>query len=160
MRVLSRMTIAFLMAVVCAQALLAGADSVDSRRAAVFGYVWNAENEPIGSPQVRLRNVTSGAVDAVTTGAENGEFRFQGVNAGTYVIEYIDPDGKVLATGHVFSVAPGETVATFIRLGHRKPWFAALIGNVGNAAATAVASAASLGVTALAPASRPVSRER
>ena len=127
-----------------------------ARSTAVFGYVWNAKNEPIANALVRLRNVTSGRIEATTSAAANGEFAFENLEGGTYVIEYVDEAGKILAVGHVFSVAPGETVATFIRLGTQVPWFAALFGNAG---AAAVASAASLGVTAVAPPARPVSPE-
>ncbi len=127
-----------------------------SRATAVFGYVWNARNEPIAYALVRLRNVASGKVEATTSAAGNGEFAFENVEGGTYVIEYVDQRGKVLAVGHVFSVAPGETVATFIRLGTTQPWFAALFSNAG---AAVVATAASLGVTAVAPPARPVSPE-
>ena len=105
---------------------------------------------------MRLRNVASGKVEATTSAAGNGEFAFENVEGGTYVIEYVDQGGKVLAVGHVFSVAPGETVATFIRLGTTRPWFAALFSNAG---AAVVATAASLGVTAVAPPARPVSPE-
>jgi hypothetical protein len=122
----------------------------------VFGYIWNAKNEPIAYAHVRLRNVTSGKVEATTTAAANGEFAFHNVAGGTYAIEYVDETGKILAVGHVFSVAPGETVATFIRLGTRVPWFAALFGNAG---AAVVAAAASLGITAVAPPARAVSPE-
>lgn len=123
----------------------------------VFGYVWNAKNEPVARARVRLRNVTSGNIEATTSTTENGEFTFTNLKGGTCVLECVDEAGKVLAVGHVFGVAPGETVATFIRLGSSVPWFAALFGNAG---AAVVASAASLGVTAIALPARPVSPER
>lgn len=126
------------------------------RATAVFGYVWDARNQPIAYALVRLRNVTTGKIENTAYASATGEFAFENVEGGTYVIEYVDERGKILAVGHVFSVAPGETVATFIRLGTTVPWFAALFGNVGGAV---VASAASLGVTAIAPPSRPVSPE-
>ena len=64
---------------------------------------------------------------------------------------------KLLAVGQVFTIAPGETVATFVRLGTKLPWFA---GFFSNAAAAAITAAASEGVTALAPVARPVSRKQ
>lgn len=138
----------------------AGARTLAGGRATtVFGFVWNANNDPIAFANVRLRNVTTGRVEANVVAADNGEFTFENLEGGTYVIEYVDPNGKVLAVGHVFSVSPGETVATFVRLSAHVPWFAALLGSAGNAAATAVSSAAALGVTAIAPSKRPVSRE-
>jgi hypothetical protein len=133
-----------------------GRTTAGGRSSSVFGYVWNARNEPIANALVRLRDVASGKVEATATAAANGEFVFENLAGGTYVLEYVDEAGKILALGHVFTMAPGETVATFIRLGATVPWFAALFGNVG---AAAVASAASLGVTAVAPPGRPVSPE-
>ena len=73
------------------------------------------------------------------------------------MVELVDDSGKVLAVGRAFMVAAGETVATFVRLGARVPWFA---GFFENAAAAATSSAASLGVTALAPVAPPVSAKR
>jgi hypothetical protein len=137
-----------------------GSPAASSARATtVFGFVWNARNDPIPHAAVQLRNVTTGYIEARAVAAANGEFTFDNLEGGTYVIEYVDEQGKILAVGHVFSVSPGETVATFIRLGSRVRWFAALLGSAGNAAATAVSSAASLGVTALGPRRRPVSPE-
>jgi hypothetical protein len=123
----------------------------------VFGYVWNASNEPIARAAVQLRNVSTGIVEAHTVAGHDGDFVFAKVRDGTYVVEYVDANDKVLAVGHVFSVGPGETVATFIRLGSRAP--TGLLGAAGTTAAIVVASAATLGVTALARGSRPVSPE-
>ncbi|HSL24317.1 MAG TPA: carboxypeptidase-like regulatory domain-containing protein [Vicinamibacterales bacterium] len=126
----------------------------------VFGFVWNASNDPIANANVRLRNVTTGGVEAHAVSAENGEFSFGDLEGGTYVVECVDGRGRVLGVSHVFSIWPGETVATFIRLGDRAPWLAALFGSGARAAATTVATAASLGLTALAPAARHVTPER
>jgi hypothetical protein len=120
----------------------------------VFGYVWTASDTPIASADVRLRNLTTGGIAATGVTNETGEFRFRDLEGGTYVVEYVDSKHEVLAVGHVFSVAAGETVATFIRLEDRGRWFADLLGK--NAAAVVVASAASIGVTAVAPAPRAV----
>lgn len=172
-RTLSAPMIATLLGVFCAPVLahaqapaLAGRASAargtlaGARTTTVFGYVWDARNVPIAFANVRLRNVVTGRVEANAVAADNGEFSFDNLEGGTYVIEYVDQNTKVLAVGHVFSVAPGETVATFIRLANRLPWFAALLGTGTNAAASVVSSAASLGVTAIAPGQRPVSPDR
>jgi hypothetical protein len=127
-----------------------------TRATSVFGYIWNARNQPIANAILQLRNVTSGKIEATTAAADNGEFTFERIAAGTYIIEYITETGKVLAVGHVFTVAEGETVATFIRLSEQTRWYAALFGSAG---AAVVAAAASLGVTAVAPPARPVSPE-
>jgi hypothetical protein len=59
--------------------------------------------------------------------------------------------------GHAFVIAPGETVATFVRLGTKVPWFTGFFNN----AASAVAStAAGLGVTAIAPVQLPLTNNK
>jgi hypothetical protein len=126
----------------------------------VFGYVWNARNEPIPQAPVRMRNATTGRVEANAVANSEGEFAFENVEGGTYVLEYVDQKGRVLAVGHVFSIEPGETVATFIRLNEPVSRFAAVFGRGSNVAAAAIVSAASLGLSAVAPSSRDVTPER
>lgn len=123
----------------------------------ILGSVWNDKNEGIPGALVRLRNLGSGRVEASVRADSKGQFTFEGLEGGNYVLEFVNDEGRVLALGHNFTVLPGETIATFIRLGARRPWFA---GFFANAAASAVASAASLGVTAVAPAGQPTSPER
>lgn len=114
----------------------------------VIGSVWDALHHPIPNALVRLRNVTTGRVEATTRANESGRFTFLDVEGGNYVVELVNDQGRVIAVGQTFLVAPGETIATFVRLGAKLPWFA---GFFSNAAAAAVTSAASLGVTAVAP---------
>jgi hypothetical protein len=86
-----------------------------------------------------------------------GRFTFVNVNGGTYVVEIVDSAGKILAVGHSFSIAPGETIGTFVRLGGKVPWFTGFFANTGAGAAS---SAASQGITALAPVARAASAKR
>jgi hypothetical protein len=115
---------------------------------AILGTAWNSDNTPIPSAKIRLRNVLTGKIDANTVASDLGQFSFDGVESGSYVIELVSDSGKVLAISHRFSLAPGETVATFVRLGTKLPWFH---GFFGNAAASVATVAASTGVTAVAP---------
>jgi hypothetical protein len=128
-----------------------------AHEAAVVGAAWNADSTGIPGARLRLRNVASGKIVAATRANDAGQFRFAAVPEGSYVIELVDESGKVLALGHVFAVSPGETVATFVRVGTHVPWFT---GFFSNAAAVAITTAASEGVTALAPVARPASRKQ
>jgi hypothetical protein len=141
-------------------ALVAAAGSAATaalRPTTIVGVAWNADDSPIPDARVRLRNLASGRLEAAAVGNAAGHFTFSGVAGGSYVIELVNDRGRVLAVSHAFVVAQGETVATFVRLGTRVPWFA---GFFRNAAAAAVSSAASLGVTALTPVAPPVSAKR
>jgi hypothetical protein len=127
------------------------------RVTSILGNAWTAENSPIPGARLRLRNVTTGKVEGATLADDMGRFRFSEVEAGTYVIELVNQSGHVLTIGHVFSIAPGESVATFVRLGTRVAWFTGIFGN---AAAAVASAAASTGITALAPIARPASAGR
>jgi hypothetical protein len=97
--------------------------------------------------RVRLRNYATGRLTDTTQANELGRFVFRNLEGGHYLLEVVSETGKVLAIGQPLAVGPGETVATFLRLGSRTPWFAGFFQNV---AAASVATASSLGVTAMA----------
>lgn len=127
----------------------------DARFAAVVGVAWQSDNTPIPYARVRLRDVSTGRAAGHTVANEAGRFTFADIAAGSYVVELVNENGKVLTVGHSFTVARGETVATFVRLGTRAPWFD---GFFANAAAAVASAAAAAGVTAIAPEGiRPVS---
>ena len=120
----------------------------------IRGAAWKADNTPIPQARLRLRNVRSGRADATTTANGTGQFTFSNFEPGSYAIELVDDEGKVLALSQVFSLGPGETVATFVRLSARRSWLGAFFTN---AAASAVTAASSLGVTAMGSDGQPVS---
>ena len=123
----------------------------------VIGGAWTADNMPIGQAKLRLRDVVSGRVQANTVADDGGQFTFEDVPGGSYVVELLNASGRVQVVGHVFNIAPGETVATFVRTRAKVPWFD---GFFNNAIAAVAATAASEGVTAIAPVARPVSPNR
>lgn len=136
---------------------------VGPRATMVIGYVWEADNTPIPDASLRLRDLLTGRIQATATSDATGEFVFTNIEGGTYVIEFADESGKILAVGQAFSAAPGETVATFLRLGAKLPWFAQLFGQSGivtQTATAAVTTAAGLGVTAVAPTGRPATAQK
>jgi hypothetical protein len=135
----------------------APAAAIGARATVIQGMAWNADDSPIAGARVRLRNAVTGRIDAAAVANDAGRFTFQAVQGGTYVVELVRESGKVLAVGHPFTIAPGETVTTFVRLGTKVPWFSGFFNN----AASAVASgAASGGIAAMAPVARPVSANK
>jgi hypothetical protein len=145
------------------------ASSGASRASAVTGYLWTANNSPIQNATVQLRNTVTGNVDMYTKTNAVGEFLFTDMKGGSYVIEYVSSAsetavasaasnaGGVIAVGSPFTVAPGETVATFVRLGTKVPWFT---GFFSNAASAVAATAASQGITAIAPVQLPLTNNK
>jgi len=121
---------------------------------AISGTAWNHDETPISHALLRLRDVASGLILGGTEADAAGKFTFLRVPPGSYVVELVDEKGRVLALGHVFSLGPGETVVTFIRLGSVAPWYD---GFFTNAATAALAAAASLGVTAVGEGDQPAS---
>lgn len=127
---------------------VAGASFGGARVTSIVGAAWNVDNTPIREAVVRLRNVVTGKIEAVAKANEAGQFAFEGVNGGSYVVELVSAAGKIQTVGHVFTISPGETVATFVRVGTKVPWGTAFFNNTANAVSS---SAASEGITAIAP---------
>jgi hypothetical protein len=122
---------------------------------AIVGSAWRADNTPIPYAKVRLRNVVSGRIEATAQADDTGQFLFDKVGGGSYLVELVNDSGKVLAVSHPFTLANGETIATFVRLGTKVPWFD---GFFASAALAVAAGAAAAGLTAVAPEQvRPVS---
>ncbi len=125
-----------------------GASAAANGQTSVLGAAWQVDNSPIPGARVQLRNLVSGKVEATTVANTAGQFTFSRIEGGTYVVELLGENGKVSSVGHAFVIAPGETVATFVRLGTKVPWFTGFFGNAASAVAT---TAASQGITAMAP---------
>jgi len=113
-----------------------GSSVTASRVTSVMGYLWAGEGTPVSNATVQLRNIVTGQIEQVSSTLENGAFAFNNVSSGTYAIEYVtETAGRVVAVGQAFSVAPGETVATFVRLGSK---LVALVPELATNAAQAV----------------------
>jgi hypothetical protein len=130
------------------------ATTFGSRITAVFGAAWTVDNAPIRQANVRLRNVITGKVEATAVANDAGQFAFENVPGGSYVVELLGSNGHVQVVGHVFTIASGETVATFVRTGAKVPWFT---GFFNNTVPSVASTAASQGITAIAPVARAVS---
>jgi hypothetical protein len=134
---------------------LSGASfGVGIRATAILGAAWTADNLPIKQANLRLRNIVSGKIEATTVANDVGQFAFENVPGGSYVVELVNASGHVQVVGHMFTIAPGETVATFVRTGTKVPW---VNGFFSNSVSSVSSTAASQGVTAIAPVARPIS---
>lgn len=89
----------------------------------VTGYVWTAQNAPVADATVLLRNTVSGDVAAHVTTDPAGQFMFTAMPPGRYVVELVRNmnQAPAVAVGNPFTLAAGETVATFVRMGTSQP---------------------------------------
>ena len=115
-----------------------------STAARVVGVVWHADDTPVVYPMLRIRNLQNGEVAARTTGTALGEFRFDTLSGGSYLIELLDSDRDILAVGQPLVVLPGETVGTFIREDS-----VVQVRQLGGSAPTLLQTAAAADVTAV-----------
>jgi hypothetical protein len=152
----ARSTTSAARAAIALQALGSGSSVTSSRVTSVMGYLWAGEGTPISNATVQLRNLVTGQVEQVSTTLQNGAFAFNNVQGGTYTIEYVTENaGRLVAVGQAFSVAPGETVATFVRLGSK---LVAIVPDLAsNAAQAAVSTAASAGIAGTVAPEQPAS---
>jgi len=97
-----------------------------------------------------------------------GQFSFAHIEGGTYVVELLGENGKVVTVGQAFVIGQGETVATFVRLGTKVPWFTGFFQNAAtaavstgavfeNASSAVMSAAGALGITPLAAVQQCVS---
>jgi hypothetical protein len=149
-------------------ASLAAASNGLSRATSIVGYLWTSNDGVIGNATVQLRNTVTGAVvDQVKSNAL-GEFVFNNVDSGEYAVEYVSnaattagttaansaASNVVQAVGQPFTAAPGETVATFVRLANAPAIIVPDLAS--NIATSAVQTAASAGVTTVVTPIAPV----
>jgi hypothetical protein len=124
----------------------------------IVGVAWKADNTAIPKAKLRLRNVVTGKIQSTAVANDKGEFLFNNLEGGSYIVELVSDRGSILAVGHTVTVGPGETATTFVRTGTKIRWFTGFFANAAAAVATA---AAATGVTAVAPEEmRPVSPEK
>jgi hypothetical protein len=129
-------------------------EGLTAKTGVVTGTVWRSDNTPLPDAPLQLRDTSTGQIVRSTRANELGRFTFSQVSPGHYVVELIDENRHVLALGEMFSLGPTETVATFVRLAAPGRWYG---GFFTNAAAAAIAAAATMGVTALGNGGQPAS---
>jgi hypothetical protein len=129
-------------------------ESSAAKAGTVNGIVWKSDNTPLPDAPLQLRDTITGQITRSTRANGLGRFMFSKVNAGNYVVELVDENRNVLALGETFALGPTETVSTFVRLAASGRWYG---GFFTNAAAAAIAAAATVGVTALGNGGQPAS---
>jgi hypothetical protein len=97
---------------------------------------------------VRLRDARAGRiVDTVTTD-RTGLFAFRAVDPGTYIVELLGEDGRVLAASQMLNVSAGEVISALVKLPFRLPPFGGILGHSVPSAVAVTAAAVTSGVLA------------
>jgi len=78
----------------------------------ISGVARSASSEPLANTVIRLRNVETGQLSGTTTTGAAGQFSFTGLNPGTYVVEVLDDDRRVVGTSAAIVLSPGAMVAS------------------------------------------------
>ena len=123
----------------------------------IQGNALNSANAPLPDTLVRLRDAHFGRVIEIQLTDKFGMFEFKVVDPGTYIVELLDQDQRVLAASQILNVNAGDAVSTVVKLPSRMTSFAGLLNSaIAPAAAMLVTQAAATGIAAVVP-TAPVS---
>ena len=122
--------------------------------AVIQGSAISAANTMIAGGIVRLRDIKFGRITDVQTTDAAGHFAFTSVDPGSYVVELLGKDEKVLAASDIVTVEAGRNRSTIVRVPSNVPPSGFFSGGVPVAVAVA-ADAAAAGVLAVTPGSAP-----
>jgi len=122
--------------------------------AVVQGSAISAANTMIAGGVVRLRDIKFGRITDVQTTDTAGHFAFTSVDPGSYVVELLGKDERVLAASDIVTVEAGRNVSTIVRVPSNVAPGGFFHSGVPVAVAVAAAAAAA-GVLAITPGSAP-----
>jgi len=82
----------------------------------VAGAVRDQGGKPAVNYAVRVRNAGTGQVAGTGTTGPAGEFSFENLTQGTYVVEVVDGTGRILATSTSIALATGAMAITGVAI--------------------------------------------
>ena len=78
--------------------------------ASIAGMARTSAGRTVRNTTVRLRNLTTNAVTGTTTSNAAGQFRFAGLQPGTYAVEVVSGAGQILGTSAAITLAAGAAI--------------------------------------------------
>ena len=96
---------------------------------ALLGFARTSLNVPIPYARVLLRNIITGQVMARGVANDQGMFSFRRSRHKLVIVELLGPDGSVIATSSIMSLARGDVRRTEIRAAAAATTVAASFGN-------------------------------
>jgi hypothetical protein len=98
-----------------AQTLLAagtGSATVAAATGQISGHAFDLAGRQLARVTVRLRNMSTGLTSGGAPSGASGDFAFNGLRAGTYVVEVGNAAGRVIGTSRAIALTPGQMAAT------------------------------------------------
>lgn len=112
----------------------------------IQGSVVTAQSNALPFSAIRLRDARVGRVVKTLKTDEHGLFAFRAIDPGSYVIELMADDRKVLAASTLINVNAGEVGSAVLRQPMALEPLASIIGHADPHAATVAAAAATNGI--------------
>lgn len=81
---------------------------------ALGGVAQSADRAPLSNFRVQVRNANTGELAGSTTSNQAGQFSFTSLQPGSYVVEIVDANGKVVGLSASLPVAAGSTVTVTV----------------------------------------------
>jgi len=82
----------------------------------IIGSVVDIRQVPVANVKVRLRNLNTGKIEQETVSDEQGNYVFEVVEPGSYVVEMVMVDGTIIALSNAGALARYETLQTVVQL--------------------------------------------
>lgn len=112
----------------------------------IQGNALNANNGALPDSLVRLRDARYGRILDTEITDKAGLFGFRPVDPGTYVVELIGKDQRVLAASELLSGGGGQTVLAIVKLPFRPSPLGGIFGHTVQQALAVMSAAAASGV--------------
>jgi hypothetical protein len=126
----------------------------------VQGNALTSTNAALPNALIRLRNARTGQIVGTTRTDRSGLFMFRPVDPGSYIVELIDDNKRVLAASEILNVNAGDVASAIVKLPFRLQPYAGVLGHTAASALLVTATAAASGVLASQVAGEPVSPRR
>jgi len=146
--------------IVLAVSLAAPAAAGQMPQTMIQGNALTSTNGVLADAPVRLRNARTGRIVGSTRTDRSGLFGFRPIEPGTYLVELVSEDQRVLAASDIINVNAGDAASVIVKLPFRLQPYAAVLGHTVASALLVTATAAATGVLASQVAGEPVSPRR
>ena len=123
----------------------------------IGGSALDAADRPLARNNVRLRDARFGRVVETIVTDPSGQFTFQSVEPGSYLIELLGTDHTVVAASEMLNVNAGDAVTAIVRMPFQTRPFSNVLGHTVLSALVVTGAAAASGVLATAIAGEPKS---